>query len=88
MITEISIANVSLALLTHNNNVLVTCEPPSCSHPDLWRLNKSACEPEENENGCRSVIEHESKFAKFSAMIINPAITRILKQGHDNGDQV
>lgn len=67
MVTEISIGSVSLALHMHINNVFATCEPPSCSHPELWRLDESACELEENEYGCRSVIQHESNLAKFTA---------------------
>lgn len=70
MITEISIGNVSFALLVHINNVFGTCEPPSCSHPELWRLDESACVLEENEYGCGSVTEHESNLAKYTADIL------------------
>lgn len=66
LITEVSNGNVSLVLLTHINNVIVTCEPPSCSVPQPWKLDETACEMEGNEYGCRSVIENESNLAKFS----------------------
>lgn len=70
VVTEISIGSVSLAPRTHINNVFATCEPPSCSHPELWGLRESACELEENEYGCRSDIDHESYLAKFSAVML------------------
>lgn len=57
MVIEVSIGSVSRALLIQINNVFVTCEPPSCSYPELWRLDESACELGENENGYSSVIE-------------------------------
>lgn len=82
VITEISIGSVSLALLIHINNVFATCKPPSCSHPELWRQDESASELEENEYGCRSVIEHKSNLAKFTADMQDPIITKMYKHGH------
>lgn len=67
VVTEISIGSVCLAIHIHINNVFATCEPPSCSYPELWRLDESACEREENEYGCRSFIEHENNLGKFTA---------------------
>lgn len=57
---------VGLALLRQINNVLVTCKPPHCSSSELWRLNESACELEENENGCSSVAEPESTVGQYA----------------------
>lgn len=69
-LTDISIGSVSHALHIHINNVFVTCKPPSCSSPEPWRLDESACELEGNEHGCRSVIQHESDLAKFTADVL------------------
>lgn len=57
---------VGLVLLRQINNVFVTCEPPHCSSPELWRLDESACELEENENGCSSVVEPESNVGQYT----------------------
>lgn len=75
VITELFIGNASLGLLVHINNVFATCEPPSCSYPELWRPDESATELEENEYGCTSVIERERGLAKFTADMQHLIIT-------------
>lgn len=65
VITELSIGNVSPAQLEHIA-AFVTCEPPSCSQSELWRLRESACELEENEYGC---TKHKRSRAKLSDML-------------------